>query len=588
MRLHKPIIATSAVAFMVLAACGGSNNSGGPPGAGSTTIEEGGSKGQAQDPNRQGPAPEIEGAQKGGTIKVVSVFGLNTMDPTEAYYGNTLNILEELVTRSLTQYAYDPKTKDEVLVPDLATDLGTHNDNFTQWTFTLRDGVKWENGDPVTPEEVKYGIERSFDRATFPEGAIYSNQFFLDGDKYKGPYKSGTDYKGVVIKGQKITIKMAKPFPDMPYWGAFPAMGPIPTDKSVSDPAKYAQHPWSTGPYMFKDYTPEKSLTLVKNPNWDPATDPARHQYVDGFDMQFDVPSAKIDQIMIQDNGEGKNTMTYDDVLSSDYLKFKQTSSDRLVTGPYPLTNFWYPDYRKIKDKRIREAIAWAYPYHDSFAASGVIEGVTRIPATNIEPPGVPGRVPYNPVPGHKIASTDTDKAHALLKQANALGYELKFLYATDDPLLVAQKDAIVTSLEKAGFKATPVATTVADLSTVRADPDADINVRSGGWISDWPSGSSWIPPVFQSVNVKEGIGANYAIFSEKKVDQRIQQIYLLPLDKQAAAWNALDQFIMTKYFPVIPISYGGVAQMRGSNVQGMQINPAAGTPTFKDMWLKQ
>ncbi len=100
---------------------------------------------------------------------------------------------------------------------------------------------------------------------------------------------------------------MAKPFPDMPYWGAFPAMGPIPSGKA-SDPAKYALHPWATGPYMFDEYTPEKSLTLVKNPNWDPNTDPGRHQYVDEYDMKFDVPSAKIDQISLNDEGEGQTT----------------------------------------------------------------------------------------------------------------------------------------------------------------------------------------------------------------------------------------------------------------------------------------
>ena len=36
---------------------------------------------------------------------------------------------------------------------------------------------------------------------------------------------------------------------------------------------------------MFKDYTPGKSLTLVKNPNYDPNTDPGRHQYIDQFDF---------------------------------------------------------------------------------------------------------------------------------------------------------------------------------------------------------------------------------------------------------------------------------------------------------------
>jgi peptide/nickel transport system substrate-binding protein len=40
--------------------------------------------------------------------------------------------------RSLTQYKYDPTAKQMMLVPDLATDLGTHNDNYTKWSFTIR------------------------------------------------------------------------------------------------------------------------------------------------------------------------------------------------------------------------------------------------------------------------------------------------------------------------------------------------------------------------------------------------------------------------------------------------------------------
>ena len=47
-----------------------------------------------------------------------------TIDPSEIYYTDTSSIMSGLVTRSLTQYKYDPDTKQMVLVPDLATDLG--------------------------------------------------------------------------------------------------------------------------------------------------------------------------------------------------------------------------------------------------------------------------------------------------------------------------------------------------------------------------------------------------------------------------------------------------------------------------------
>jgi len=233
MRLKKPMIAVTAVGLLAAAACGGSGDSGSGNPANSDTFIQGGQAGAGTDPTRtEGPAPAIDGAQSGGTVKVISVAGLNTMDPTEAYYVNTSSILSGMVVRSLTQYVYDPKTNDMVLIPDLATDLGTPNANYTSWKFTLRDGIKYENGQPVTAKDIGFAIDRSFDRSTFPEGANYSNAYFKNGDSYEGPYKGSGTCGCYTIDGNTITIKMAKPFPDMPYWGAFPAMSPIPPGKA--------------------------------------------------------------------------------------------------------------------------------------------------------------------------------------------------------------------------------------------------------------------------------------------------------------------------------------------------------------------
>ena len=79
------------------------------------------------------------------------------------------------------------------LVPDLATDLGTHNDSYTRWTFTIRPGVKWQNGQPVTAKEVAWGMTRCMDAATFPTGACqyYSNVYDKGGASLQGSYTSG-------------------------------------------------------------------------------------------------------------------------------------------------------------------------------------------------------------------------------------------------------------------------------------------------------------------------------------------------------------------------------------------------------------
>ena len=203
----------------------------------------------------------------------------------------------------------------------------------------------------------------------------------------------------------------------MPYWGTFPAMGPIP-EGDDSDPAKYALHPWATGPYMFKEYVPEKSLTLVKNPNWDPNTDPGRHQYVDEWDMQFDVPSAKVDQILLNDEGDGQTTLTYDNIQAVELRHREERGDDRLVLGSSPCSYYWGPDYRTVNDMDVRKALAYAYPYQEAWAAGGEIVGVTRVPGTNLMPPGIPGRTEYNPLPDHEPGTTNADKAKQLLQDS--------------------------------------------------------------------------------------------------------------------------------------------------------------------------
>jgi peptide/nickel transport system substrate-binding protein len=591
MRFKSPLIAISAVGVLALSACGGSGSSSGSAGTGPDNSQIG-NTGNGQDPTAKGPVT-IAGAKTGGTVTVLTLAGLTTtLDPSEVYYTDTSSVESGLITRSLTQYKYDPKTKDMILVPDLATDLGTHNDNYTKWTFTIRSGVKWgENGQPVTAKDVAFGMTRCMDAATFPTGACqyYSNVYYKGGSSYKGMYTDpGSKFKGIQVHGDKITISMAKPFPDMPYWGTFPANGPVPQGK-VSDPKTYKNHPWSTGPYMIKSFSPSKELVLEKNPYWQASTDPARTQYPDGYDFKLQTQSEKIDQIMLADSGSGQTTLTYDDLLAPDFAQMQTKAPDRLTLGGSPCTYYWAPDNRKITNKKVREALSWAYPYKNAILAAGLIPNVNAIPSTNLMPPGLPGRTEYN-VTGRQGFDSDPAKAKALLKSANAMGYEIKFLFRTDDPVSVKTKDALVKGLTQAGFKATPVPTTTANYVAARDNVNEDINVRSAGWCSDWPSGSTWLPTLFGSTDIahSHSFGTNYAAFSNKATDSKMDAIQKLPLDQQAAAWNDLDKQIATKYFPLFTTYYTGIAQAHGSKVMGDSDDNTLGMPTWKNIWVSQ
>jgi peptide/nickel transport system substrate-binding protein len=584
MRLNKSAVAVMATAsLLALAACGGGSDSDSPETV-VPSAEAGGGAGAGKDATLEGPRAVPDDAAQGGKVTVLTAGVPFTFDPTRAYYTDSTAIMS-LVTRALTQYVYDPESNDMILAPDMATDLGTPNEDNTEWTFTLKEGLKYEDGTDVKPEDVAYAVSRSFAIEELPDGPTYQLQFFLDGDTYKGPYKDKSAYKGVEVNGNDITIKMSRPFPEMDYYASFPVFTGIPQAKDTKE--EYGNHPLATGPYMFSDYKPGSSLTLVKNPNWDPATDPGRIQAVDEWDFKFGEDTAKIENTILSDTGDGQTTLTYDNVTPPTYKKVTTDSPDRLVVGTSPCTFMWYMDMTKITDINVRKAVGYAYPYVDAWKAAGEIVGLTRVPSTSILPPGTAGRVEYD-VLGIKGQNTDPAKAQELLKEANAEGYEIKFLYATDDPLSVSAKDQLVKGLEAGGFTATPIASTAEKIREERSNYDSPINVRSSGWCSDWPSGGSWFPAQWDGALVGlEGM-PNPANFKEADADAKQKEILDGSADEAAASWGEFDKFIEETYYPAVTTGYSGTAIIRGSKIGGMYNDSVRGMPTLADMYITQ
>src|SRR3954471_18661390 len=113
-------------------------------------------------------------------------------------------------------------------------------------------------------------------------------------------------------------------------------MGPIP--EHGSNPDTYGLHPLATGPYKFAGDFSVESSTLVRNDQWDPATDPGRHAYPDRYVFHLAETAREIDAIILGDTGRGRTALTMDDVLPSDYPRARQL--DRLTRGSGPCT-YW-------------------------------------------------------------------------------------------------------------------------------------------------------------------------------------------------------------------------------------------------------
>ncbi len=599
MKRKKAFVAAASVAALTLglAACGGSSdddNSSGP----SKEFTEGASSGGDKIPDATGPAPEVEGAKTGGEITVLAPDpddGPTTLDPASLWSVTNNAIAQDMLFRSLTQFRRDAETGSYVLVPDLATDLGQPNDDFTEWTFTLKDGIKWEDGSPVTAEEVAFGIKRSFDEETFPTGpgTAYSNPYFLGGEDYTGPYTGGQDFPAVTTEGNDIILKMATPFSEMDYYGIFPAMGPVKLD--AASPPDYGLAPMSTGPYKIEKYVPNQELVLVKNDQWDPDTDPARHQYADKYTFQFDVDPAVAGQTVL--SGSGATTIVTS-LLGTDYTKALQDGLDSQVdVGPQPCTSMRMPNFEKIPELEVRQAIAFAYPYEDAWSAAGELPGVTLANgATNedlgfgILPPGMAGREAFNPEIDGETIQYDPEHAKELLAKAG-FGpgeYELSWVYDSTAPQGKAAADQIKLGFEKAGFKAKPYPYGGGSLYDVWTDPDnalyKKINLLGTAWCQDWPSAATFLPVI-----VGSGGPYNTGKFTDPAVDAEIERIQTeVPIEEQAEAWGALEQKVMTDFMPIINVGYSQVIAGIGTGLGGFANDTSVGgAPNYRDIFVK-
>ena len=152
-------------------------------------------------------------AKPGGTIYFLSnAEQIQHLDPQRNYTGEDLAFASAYLHRTLTAYKYsdDAATAGE-LVGDLATDTGTSEEDGKVWKFTLRDGVKWEDGSAVTCEDVKYGVSRTFAQDVITDGPTYAISLLEGVADYKGPYANGTARqaafdKAVSCDGNEITF----------------------------------------------------------------------------------------------------------------------------------------------------------------------------------------------------------------------------------------------------------------------------------------------------------------------------------------------------------------------------------------------
>lgn len=204
-----------------------------------------------------------EAVTKGGTLNILTASTEINLDPAKSQ--NLAITTLGLIERRLTTWDISADGPAKV-VPDLATDTGRASDDGKTWTFTLKDGVKYDDGSPVTTADVKYGLERSF-APELSGGLGYHKALLVGGESYKGPYASKKLDSIETPDAKTIIFKLNKAYGDWPWIASMPAFAPVPAARDT-DPQQYAAKIAATGPYQLDSYQQGVALKLKRNPNW--------------------------------------------------------------------------------------------------------------------------------------------------------------------------------------------------------------------------------------------------------------------------------------------------------------------------------
>jgi oligopeptide transport system substrate-binding protein len=167
-------------------------------------------------------------------------------------------------------------------VPGQAEDVQISEDGLT-YTFTLRDGIKWSNGDPVTSQDFKFAWLKAIDPDTANQYAYIIAQFIKGGNDFNGgpaseenPEQHDQLRDAVAIDtpdDKTLEVTLESPFPFWLGLTAFPTYFPQKQSFVEEQGDQYGQDADAVlynGPYSLTDYNPTQGVTFVKRDDyWD-------------------------------------------------------------------------------------------------------------------------------------------------------------------------------------------------------------------------------------------------------------------------------------------------------------------------------
>jgi peptide/nickel transport system substrate-binding protein len=560
---------------LVVAACGGSSSSS------SSSSSKGSEQGK-----KAAQAP----AKKGGKLTMLASSDVDYVDPGHTYY-----TFGEMVTLATNRPLYSFKPEDpNKPVPDLADGDAQISPDQKTVTVKIKQGVKYAPpvNRAVTSKDIKYAFERFFSANV---GGQYPGYFQV----IKGaPTKPTTGVKpisGIETPDDQTVVFHLKEPTAVSFVAALvmPITVPVPEEYAkkfdAKNPSTYNTHVAFTGPYMIQNdstgsltgYKPGKSISIVRNPNWDAKTD-YRPAYADSIFIRTNATDANVAARQVID---GQSMLLDTNPPSNILAELVTKIKDQYVSVPsggyryFPLNT----EVKPFDNINVRKAVMAGFDRNAARLARGG-KYVGDI-ATHWLPPDFPGFQEaggYQGFPDIDFFNAKNESGDMALaaKYFKAAGYKSGKYEGNDQLLMVganvdpgkAQAEVAKAQLEKMGFhvrlRLVPQDAVYTQWCQV---PSKKVAMCGGaGWFKDFADPQSMLEPVFKGALINRQSGnINYSMLNDPKVDAAMSKAALATGEDRLKQWAAVDKMIIQDAAG-IPFIWDKTTLVRSKNVNGV------------------
>lgn len=517
-------------------------------------------------------SPSAQGSSSTATTSVITV---NNVEPSANLLpGNTNDMAGWKVVTQLFEGLVTFSDDGELIYAE--AESITPNSDASQYTITLRDGLRFSDGQKITAQTYAKAWSFAANAANGQLGAaIFST---IQGYDALQDTNGGNDAQlsGLkVVDDHTLQVTLNAPDSSFPYKVGDVAFLPIP-ESAYADANAFGEHPIGNGPYMLKQWDHDSSIQLVPNPKYTGPRTPKNGGVT--FELYTDVQTAYADV-------ESGNLDVIDTIPTSALATYQHENGIQAFNKPGPaFRSFTIPQKLKHfsgEEGRLRRA-AISHAVNRANIIEKVMYGTATV-ATDFTAPTIAGY--SKSLKGADVLDYNTETARKLWSQADAISpwsgtFRLAYSADSGDKQRV---EGITNSIKNAlGIDAQPyIIPTQKELSS--AIHDRTINAAFlQGLQSDYPYPEGYLMQSYDS-SAADGKGLNNGDYKSTAFDKLIDDAARQTNVDDAISYYHQAEEVLFKDLPVIPLWYANVTAAAGEHVQHVGFN-YMGVPKYNEI----